>query len=201
MASHPHPALEPGDELELVARLALDPAAFGALYEHYAPRVYAFAHRRCGDRGTAEDITSVTFERALRNLASFDPARGRFGPWLFGIASNSVADHYDRQRREQTERRVRAAVALTPSVVDDATDPVDDADEYRELRGALDRLRPRYRRAIELCFLAELDHGEAAEAMGVSRPTMRVLLHRALRQLRDELPVTAPAAVRAGGST
>ena len=39
-------------------------------------RVYAYVAYRIGDGADAEDVTSATFERALRYRASFDPARG-----------------------------------------------------------------------------------------------------------------------------
>ena len=56
-----------------------------------------------------------------------------------------------------------------------------------ELRRAMARLPPRYQRAIDLRYLADLDHGEAAKAMGLAKPAFAVVLSRALKALGREL--------------
>lgn len=56
-----------------------------------------------------------------------------------------------------------------------------------ELRRALARLTPRYQRAIDLRYLANLDHEAAAKAMGLAKPAFAVVLSRALKALRREL--------------
>src|SRR5947209_12958204 len=55
-------------------------------------RVYAYAAYRLGDGPDAEDVTSETFERALRYRDSFDPRRGDPASWLIGIARRCIAD-------------------------------------------------------------------------------------------------------------
>ena len=56
-----------------------------------------------------------------------------------------------------------------------------------QLRRALARLTPRYQRAIDLRYLADLDHGAAAKAMGLAKPAFSVVLSRALKALAREL--------------
>jgi RNA polymerase sigma-70 factor (ECF subfamily) len=55
-------------ERGLVVRAREDAAAFAELYDFYMPRVYGFVYRRVQDRCVAEDITSMTFQRALENI-------------------------------------------------------------------------------------------------------------------------------------
>src|SRR5438067_8967153 len=55
-------------------------------------RVYAYAAYRVGAGPDAEDVTSETFERALRYRDSFDPNRGDPVAWLIGIARRCIAD-------------------------------------------------------------------------------------------------------------
>ena len=97
------------DERALVERARADPAAFAELYRRYLPRVHAFAYRRTGAVEVAEDITSAAFERALRNLHVFRWQPGGFGPWLFRIVSNELADHYRRTGRAASARAAGAA--------------------------------------------------------------------------------------------
>lgn len=173
------------DERALVEQARTDPSAFAELYRRYLPRIHAFAYRRTGVVEIAEDISSATFERALRSLGSFRWRGGGFGPWLFRIASNELADHY---RRAGRTAATRAATALLHD--DAAADPADEADvrdATSELLAAMDRLNPRYQRALELRYFAGLTPGEAAAALGTSRATMAVVVHRAVRALRRAL--------------
>jgi RNA polymerase sigma-70 factor (ECF subfamily) len=171
------------DERSLVERARADPAAFGDLYRRYLPRIHAFAYRRTGSVEIAEDITSATFERALRSLGSFRWRGGGFGPWLFRIASNELADHYRRTGRSAATRAA-AAVLLDGVAAPDPAAAVDARDATAELLAAMDRLSPRYQRALELRYLAGLTPEEAAAAFGTSRATMAVVVHRATRALR-----------------
>ena len=72
--------------------------------------------RRCGDRGTAEDLTSQTFLAAMDAARRSDPPAIAV-PWLMGVARHKLADHYRR-------RRDTVPVAEPPEPVD----PPDDWD-------------------------------------------------------------------------
>jgi RNA polymerase sigma-70 factor (ECF subfamily) len=174
------------DERALVELARVDPAAFAELYRRYLPRIHAFAYRRTGRVEVAEDIASATFERALRNLGSFRWRGGGFGPWLFRIASNELADHYRRTGRFAATR-VAAAALVHGDTAPDPADALDSRDATTELLGAMDRLSPRYQRALELRYFAGLTPDEAAAVLGTSKATMAVVVHRATRALRRAL--------------
>ncbi|MCP3936915.1 MAG: sigma-70 family RNA polymerase sigma factor [Actinomycetia bacterium] len=170
-----------------------DANAFAAIYRHYLPQIHAFAYRRCGSRETAEDVTAVVFEKAYRNLGKFEPRGGGFGAWLFRIAANQMNDHHRRSARPSSDRgQVAMARLMTES-----EDPVDDVlrgERSEVVRSALDRIKPRYRKALSLRYLAGLTNEEAAAAMGVTRSTMAVLVHRSLKSLRRQLEIEGVAA-------
>ena len=176
-----------GDERALVEQAKADPSAFAELYRRYLPRVYAFAYRRTGAVEAAEDITSAAFERALRNIGSFTWRPGGFGPWLFRIVANELVDHHRRSGRAASDRTVAAARRLSADDPRDPADVVGARDAVAELLAAMDRLTPRYQRALALRYLAGLDAEEAAAALGTSKATMAVVVHRAARALRREL--------------
>ena len=174
------------DERALVEQAKVDPAAFAELYRRYLPRIHAFAYRRTGSIDVAEDITSATFERALRSLGSFQWRGGGFGPWLFRIASNELADHYRRAVRSAATRTAAAAL-LDGETAPDPAVAIDRRDATTQVLAAMDRLSPRYQRALELRYLAGLTPDEAAAALGTSKATMAVVVHRATRALRRAL--------------
>jgi len=175
------------DERALVERAQADPSAFAELYRHYLPRVYAFAYRRTGAVEAAEDVTSAAFERALRNLGSFAWRPGGFGPWLFRIVANELVDHHRRNGRAASDRSLAAVARLGADEPMDPADEVGDRDVAAGLLVAMDRLNPRYQRALTLRYLAGLSADEAAAAMGVSKGTLAVVVHRAIRSLRREM--------------
>ncbi len=173
------------DERALVERARVDIDAFAELYRHYLPRIHSFALRRTGSVEAAEDVCSATFEAALRNIARFKWQPGGVAPWLFRIAGNQTIAHYRREARTETDRGQRAMAQLHVDATAEPTQPL--GDDAHELRAALDALSPRYQRAIALRYLADLDHGAAAQAMGLAKPAFAVVLSRALRAMRREL--------------
>ena len=80
-------------------RTQLDRATFEELYAAYLPKVYNYVCYRVGDEGTAEDITSEVFERALTRLHTYCADRGAFSTWLFRIAHNLVSNYLRTKRR------------------------------------------------------------------------------------------------------
>ncbi len=147
------------------------------------PQVHAYARRRTGSPEAAEDICSATFEAALKNLHRFKWRSGGFAPWLMRIAANQTIAHYRREGRPSTDRGQLAMSKLhTGETFDDL--PLED---MGQLRAAFDELPDRYQRVLSLRYLADLDPAEAAQAMGLAKPALAVVLSRALKALRREL--------------
>jgi RNA polymerase sigma factor (sigma-70 family) len=140
-------------------------------------RVYAYVAYRIGDGPEAEDVTSNTFERALRYRDSFDPRRGEAAAWLIGIARRCIDDALARRVPVLRE----AAETAAPG------DLEDEAGLRDELRGALRRLEPRDRELIALRFGGDLTAPQIAETMGMTTNAVEVALHRALGRLRSLL--------------
>jgi RNA polymerase sigma-70 factor (ECF subfamily) len=175
--------MDPGRERRLVARVRDDVAAFGELYDFYLPRVYGFIFRRVQDRCVAEDLTSMTFQRALENVRRADFRNESFGGWLYRVAANVAVDHARRDRR---------FVSLGDLGQDDepgdlALDALAAALDRDQLRRALTSLPAGHRELLVMRFYDDLDTAELCAAFGCSRETLAVRLHRALRALRDAM--------------
>ena len=178
--------MDPERERALVARSRSDASAFAELYDWYLPRIHGFVARRTGDHATAEDVTAMTFERALGAVRSDRFRNEAFGPWLYRVAANALVDHVRRSRRtvplladapgeDAAPGDERALAAFAAAVDRDA------------VRLALAELADGHRRVLVLRFLDDLDPDEAAAVLGCSRGTFAVRLHRALRALRCAL--------------
>ena len=87
------------NERILIVQAVAEPAAFGAIYDHYFPRVYNYVRYRVGDAQAADDLTAQVFERVLVKIGGYRPERSPFAAWLFALARNAVNDYFRAQRR------------------------------------------------------------------------------------------------------
>jgi RNA polymerase sigma-70 factor, ECF subfamily len=137
-------------------------------------RVYAYVAYRIGDGADAEDVTSETFERALRYRSSFDPKRGDPAGWLIGIARRCIADAALRGDLPTDE------VPETP--VEGHEEP---SLRRLELRAALAQLDERDRELLSLRYGADLTAKQIGELLDLKTNAVEVALHRALARLRS----------------
>ncbi len=160
------------------ASIALD---FDALYRAARDDVFAYVATLLHDRGAAEDVTALAFERAFRKRAKFDARRGSQRTWLFGIARNAALDELRKRRRTAT---------LAAEPVSEAAGPEDEAElalRRAAVRTALAALPAREREVIALKFHAGLDNAELAAVLEISVSNAGTRLHRALTTLREAL--------------
>jgi RNA polymerase sigma-70 factor (ECF subfamily) len=165
-----------------------DPRAFEALYRKYVAQVYSFALYETHDRHAAEDLTEEVFLRALQGLPRFreqgEDGASTFRTWLFRICRNALANERRRERRHPAVPLDDADPVVAP--VDPAEDVVarDLADRAWRAVAALPEER---RRALVLRFVEEMSAREIGEVLGRSEGAARVLVHRALRSVAQQL--------------
>jgi RNA polymerase sigma-70 factor, ECF subfamily len=168
------------NERTLVVRAREDSSAFAELYDFYLPRIYGFIYRRVQDPSVAEDLTSMTFQRALENVRRSEFRNDSFGGWLYRVASNVVVDHVRRDRRY---------VSLSDfdggeEPGDLALDALASALDKDQLQRAMCQLSNNHREVLVLRFYDDLDVSEICSVLGCSREALAVRIHRALRALR-----------------
>jgi RNA polymerase sigma factor (sigma-70 family) len=139
-------------------------------------RVYAYVAYRVGHGSDAEDITSDTFERAIRYRQSFDPRRGSRTAWLVGIARRCIADW----RESQTPIAPAPGLGVAESHEMASVQSL-------HLAAAVAELAERDREILALRFGADLSARDIAQALSLRTNTVEVALHRALSRLRDLL--------------
>lgn len=180
---------EPFLSAEKVAQLAVcastDAQAFAGLYDAFFDRVYSYLRYRLDDAATADDLTALTFERALARLDSYRPQRAPFAAWLFAIARNALADHLRAQRRHPWFSFDGWRNCPTGDPLPEES--VVAAENRRCLLAAVAQLDERQRDLIGLKFGAGLGNQEIAGLTGLSEGNVGVILHRALSRLRELL--------------
>ena len=178
------------DRQRLIALVELarggDSEAFGQLYDHYQASVYRFVYYRTRSQTLAEDLTSETFLRALRNMSGFRWQGKDFGAWLMTIARNLCTDHFKagRTRLEQTTDDM--------GVHDDATEGPETAVlaglTNEVLLGGLRQLSDEQRDCLIMRFLQGLSIAETAEILGRSEGAIKQLQLRGVRNLAKLMP-------------
>lgn len=177
--------LDPEKERQLLESARQDIAAFGSLYAHYLPRVYAYIAGRVGSKSATEDLVSETFLRVVEGLPKFEHRGGAsFAGWLFRIAHNVVRDSH-RKRDHAADAMSLEAIAELPSgdiLPEDATLR---NERFQELRRLIDGLPRRRREVVALKFLGELRNAEIAEVLGLNEKTVASHLCRAYVDLHE----------------
>jgi RNA polymerase sigma-70 factor (ECF subfamily) len=166
------------DENELVVQARDNPDAFGKLYERYVDRIFAFAYLRTHDEALARDITSATFEKALRHLHRYQWRGISFGAWLYRIARNEIAQHY---------RRIFLPLPDHHPANFDTERIVQTNEQHDSLYKALKRLSRTDQELVAMRFFDDLSSAEIAEILGCSVDNVYRRLYRALSRLRKQL--------------
>ncbi len=179
-----YPQLEPRDsELALVQQAASgDQTAFAALYEMHADRVYRHVHFQVLDGHDAEDITQEVFIKAWRSLPRYKHTGAPFVSWLIVIARNAIVDHF------RSKKDVRDLdESNEPESGSDPVASVEAKFGRAEIRDAVMRLKGDKRTVVMMHFIDGFSYEEIAKAMGKSEGTIRVIQHRALKDMKDIL--------------
>lgn len=179
------------DDSLMAAVVARDRAAFGVLYDRYAPLVYTTSLRVVGEPAVAEDIVQDIFVRLWQRPESFVPARGRFVTWLLSITRNRAVDEVrSRNRRRKREVVEPDGAPFAPLDLVRSDDPVSVAelrDAQRAVRNALAQLPPEQRRVLELAFFGGYTHQEIAARLREPLGTVKTRIRLGMQKLRASL--------------
>jgi RNA polymerase sigma-70 factor (ECF subfamily) len=165
---------------------------FTELYRSHLRDVYSYAYYRIGNHHDAEDLTEQTFLQAYRHFERAQrESDGRpLRPWLIRIAHNLAANYYrDRSRRPQTNLD-DAAVISAPHPTEEL---VQEREEVKEVLQGVSNLPEDRREALIMRFALGMDNREIARALGRTDGATKVLIHRAIKQLEENLKEGAPS--------
>jgi len=186
------------DDLEREKRAVVlaqggDRSALGILLVKYGPVLYrSVLLPRLGSEAAAKDALGETYAKVVERIGQFTWQGGGLYPWLRTVALRVAIDML----------RGRARVVLWTE--DDLAREMDRGDDAaptdqrlgalrderaarQKVLAALERIHPRYARAIRVRLLEEQPREEAARILGVTPATFDVLLHRAIAALKKDL--------------
>jgi len=181
----------------IVRARAGDTQAWGDLYREYAPAIFRFCRRAMPTREDAEDATMEIFMKLRDKLSQYDPSRS-FTAWLYKVAANHCWDLL-RRRRARHDKDMEDVEELpleTPEP--NQLEKLIEERSSDEVRKALSTLGARARMALVMRYYSDMSYDEIADALGVRRAFVGVVLLRARHDLRQAIGETSVLA--AGGT-
>ena len=186
----------PGSTLtdELV-RLAIigDGTAFTRLWDTHIDglRSYIKSKMKNLDDFYVDDICSRTFEKAFRQIKTYDPSKSQFNTWLLTIARNTALDtldHENRARRQivyldDEDRHTSAMVSRIEDGGDTALENIIHEEDQDRTQKCIEGLPQLYREIARMRLVDGLQYSEIAEETGLPLNTVRTRIRRAKAQI------------------
>ena len=173
--------------------LAGDRESFGQLIERYQGAIYGLVCHYTGRYGEVEDLAQETFLEAYRNLKQLRE-HDKFCAWLRGITCRVCMNwlRKEEKRHQRTVfRRDEAADEISYRAIISADVSIDRELARREVREAvleaIASLPEKYQLPVVLRYLQELSYEEIGSFMDLPKSTVRGILYRANKILREEL--------------
>ena len=172
----PEPVAEVSLESGLVsAVLAGDREGFGRLYDLYAPLVHGILLARV-PRAEVDDLVQDIFLHAFKKLHTLRDGSA-FGPWIAMITRNRAVDFHRRSRE-------------TVEINDELRGSDKQEAKGAEILELIRSLPEAYRETLVLRLVEGMTGPEIAERTGLTPASVRVNLHRGMKQLREKLGFT-----------
>ncbi|OMD31456.1 sigma-70 family RNA polymerase sigma factor [Paenibacillus odorifer] len=158
---------------------------FTTIFETYYKRIFNYIAYRVSSLYTAEDLTSLVFEKTLAKLSTYSQEKAPLEVWLFAIARNVVNDHY-----RSFKRKSFFSLDAVKELVSSRKDPeslILQGERSGKLNEALNTLSSKERNIVALKFGANLRNREIAQVTGISESNIGVILYRTMKKLKTEI--------------
>jgi RNA polymerase sigma factor (sigma-70 family) len=162
-----------------------DQKAYAELMNRYKDSIYFMLLKMVNNRDDAEDLTIEAFGKAFKNIHQYTPDFA-FSTWLFKIATNNCID-FIRRKRKNTFSIDKSFEGQDGNdtfidIKSEGPDPEEGLIKKQKaqlMHDVVEKLKPRYRRLIELRYFNELSYEEIAQELNLPLGTVKAQLFRA----------------------
>lgn len=151
------------------------------LFDRYHKHLYNFFVKISFDRELGHDLTQNVFLRMIRFKHTYKSG-AKFKSWIFQIARNVYADHYRKQKVKGAKLEGLESVEHKLAEIDEQ---ITQNEQEKLLYMALHRLSHEQREILELSKFQKMKYAEIAEIYGSSVGAIKVKVHRAICNLKD----------------
>ena len=156
---------------------------FAYIYDRYVKKVYLFVYLKVSSQEIAEDITSRVFTQSwnkFKEVKQLENARA----YIYRIARNEVVNYY----REKSKLKIVSTESIEVSGPKPEIEKETQAkSDIEEIKKAVSLLKDDYQNIVIWHYLDNLPVKEIAGILDKPQGTVRVMLHRALKEVKDTL--------------
>lgn len=149
------------------------------LFDRYHGRIFHFLARMTAGTAAAEDLTQNVFWRLLKYRHTYNPEM-KFQSWIYQLARNAFADHYQREKRNRKQ-----ALAHQMENIPELEEAWPAEENEKRLIRALARVPDDYRELLVLTRFQQLKYEEVAGLLNLTVANVKVKVHRAIGYLRE----------------
>jgi RNA polymerase sigma-70 factor (ECF subfamily) len=150
------------------------------LFERYHVKLYNFFLRLTLNKGVSEDLTQEVFLRILKYRDTFR-FEGKFTTWMYQIGRNL---HIDYLRKHKEEMPLDEKWEEEISVEAQPEEKTQEEQDRIFLQKALSQLSPGKKEVLVLSRFQGMKYQEISQLLGCSLSTVKVQVHRAIKDLR-----------------
>ncbi|WP_400995942.1 ECF RNA polymerase sigma factor SigK [Agromyces sp. GXQ0307] len=173
----------------LVATGAGDRAAFGALYDRTAARIFGLVRRVVVDPAQAEEVAQDVFLEVWQTAPRFDAGRGSAISWMFTLAHRRAVDRV-RSTQSARDRDARIGARDLDVPVDSVAEAVEVRLDHERAHVALAELSDLQRECVTLAYYGGLTQSEIAERLDVPLGTVKTRMRDGMIRLRRVMGVS-----------
>lgn len=153
---------------------------FETLVKRFQKPIYTLCYRFLGNRADAYDASQETFIRLYQKIHLFDTSQP-FKPWLYRMAINICKNHYKTKKPwEDLDTNLKSSWG-------NPQEDLETEQVQKIIMEAILKLPEKYRAAIILRHLRELEYEEIAQVLDLPLNTVKTHIRRARELLRKEL--------------
>lgn len=157
-----------------------DVGQLGVLFERHHVPLYNFFVRLTGNAAQSEDFVQEVFLRMMRYRHTYR-GQGQFAVWMYQIARNVRTDHFRKWRREAPMPESGIDI---PDRAPGASDRLEKDQAAALLHAAMAKLPDDKRELLLLARFKEMRYDDIAQLLDCSVGTVKVRVHRAMKELR-----------------
>lgn len=161
-----------------------DQQAYAELHKNYRDSLYYLMLKMTGNPVEADDLTIEAFGKAFQNLKNYTPNYA-FSTWLFRIATNNCIDFMRKRAKVNTAININKeesdfnGIKQMPATNPNPEEQFINGQKVDFMREVVQRLKPHYRRLIELRYFKELSYAEIIEEIDLPLGTVKAQIFRA----------------------
>ena len=170
------------DRILIIRATEGDAEAFGLLFDKYSKKIYRFIYYKVSRTEIAEDLTSQSFLKTWEHLYEGSKINN-FQQWIYRVARNLVIDYYRSREKEELPLIYQEEEIIDESLIVDPESSL----KLEELKKLLLSLKSDIREIVILKFIEDLSIKEIAKIVDKSPGNIRVIIHRAIKELKNNI--------------